>query len=110
MLTGETFEQALLREVLKGTGLQIVVQGLSGFYKNVEAGVVALVFRAQRTGGELRINDEVVAFEWLSPSEIEKRVEPVFAVRLKDAEKDTVSATSHDGRRVLNDIGRRSTG
>lgn len=41
----ETFEQGVIREVHEETGLRVGVDELSGIYKNMNRGIVALVFR-----------------------------------------------------------------
>jgi 8-oxo-dGTP diphosphatase len=60
----ESIEDGLRREVCEETGLDIEPDTLSGVYKNMNRGVVALVFRCQVTGGQLAANDEVTAFRW----------------------------------------------
>ena len=42
---GETFEEGVRREVLEETGVLVRVDRLTGVYKNMKRGVVALVFR-----------------------------------------------------------------
>ena len=41
---GETFEEGVRREVLEETGMQVRVGRLTGVYKNMNLGVVALVW------------------------------------------------------------------
>jgi len=50
--THETFEEGLRREILEESGILVDVQRLTGVYKNVTLGVVALVFRCVATGGK----------------------------------------------------------
>ena len=62
--TGESIEDGLRREVREETGLDIEPDTLSGVYKNMNRGIVALVFRCKVTGGQLTTNDEAAAFRW----------------------------------------------
>jgi 8-oxo-dGTP diphosphatase len=66
---GETIEEALRREVLEETGLEIEPGPLTGVYQNMTRHIVALVFRCSAVGGQLVENDEVRAFRWASASD-----------------------------------------
>lgn len=101
MHRSETIEAALLREVKEETGLDIAIDGMSGVYKNVAAGVVALVFRASPAAGQLTLNDEVAAFRWLTFDEVGEMVHPVFAARLLDAWLKEIAVRDHDGERFI---------
>lgn len=101
MHPSETIEAALLREVHEETGLDISIDRLSGVYKNVAAGVVALVFRAHATSRTLQVNDEVVAFRWADADEVEALADPVYAVRLRDAWDTAVYARNHNGHSII---------
>lgn len=48
---GETFEEGVRREVLEETGTHVHVERLTGVYKNIKLGVVALVFHCTPVGG-----------------------------------------------------------
>jgi 8-oxo-dGTP diphosphatase len=48
--------------VREETGLDIEPGQLTGVYKNMTRGIVALIFRAKITGGELAASDEATAF------------------------------------------------
>ena len=50
----ETIQAGLVREVREETGLEVEPQALSGVYKNMRRGIVALVFRCRIIGGEPR--------------------------------------------------------
>lgn len=60
--TGESITDGLRREVREETGLEVEPVALTGVYKNMPRGIIALVFRCEITGGELTINDEAAAF------------------------------------------------
>lgn len=99
---GETIPEGLAREVYEETGLAVEPEFVSGVYKNMRHGIVAIVFRCHATGGELRESDETKGFAWLTPDEIQDRMTEVFAVRILDAyEPDGPKVRSHDGVNLL---------
>jgi 8-oxo-dGTP diphosphatase len=61
----ETIPDGLVREVREETGLEIEPQALSGVYKNMRRGIVALVFRCRIIGGEPRSTREAEQVSWL---------------------------------------------
>lgn len=93
----ETPEAGVWREVWEETGVEVEVGGLSGVYKNLARGIVALVFRCRPVGGALRVSEESSEVMWLTADEVRERVAEVFAVRLFDAVRDGVVVRSHDG-------------
>ncbi|MFI1149827.1 NUDIX domain-containing protein [Streptomyces sp. NPDC020817] len=95
-------EEGVLREVAEETGIAVEVERLTGVYKNLTLGVIALVFRCRPIGGEEQLSDESTAVRWLTPSEVEQSMKEVFAVRVTDALDGTVPhVRSHDGVRLL---------
>jgi 8-oxo-dGTP diphosphatase len=99
----ESIEDGLRHEVREETGLDIEPDNLSGVYKNMNRGIVALVLRCKVTGGQLTTNDEVTAFRWADEATIRQLTSEAYAVRLLDAlRSDTVPAIRrHDGTRLL---------
>ncbi|MFJ8668552.1 NUDIX hydrolase [Streptomyces sp. NPDC093600] len=96
-------EQGTAREVLEETGLCVEVERLTGVYKNMTRGVVALVFRCRPVGGQESTSVESTAVEWLTRDEVQERMGEVYAVRIFDA-LDSMAAPhvrAHDGRRLL---------
>lgn len=95
----ESITEGLAREVREETGLEIRPERLSGIYKNLVLGVVALVFRASRVSGSETLSDETAAIDWWDAETIQNRTDPAFAVRLLDALADssTPPVRSHDG-------------
>ena len=59
---GETIHDGLRREIREETGLDIEPDALTGVYKNMPRGIIALVFRCRITGGDLTTTDEASAF------------------------------------------------
>ena len=99
---GETITQGLTREVFEETGLTVEPETVSGVYKNMTRGIVAIVFRCHVTGGQLRPSDETQAFAWLTPAEVPGYMTEVFAVRILDAFEPTgPQVRSHDGTNLL---------
>lgn len=94
---GETIEDGLRREVAEETGLAVEIDHLTGVYKNMSAGVVALVFRCRTTGGDLRTSDETSAFRWMTSAEIQMEMTEAYAIRLLDALDDELAVRAHDG-------------
>jgi 8-oxo-dGTP diphosphatase len=98
----ETIYDGLVREVEEETGLLVKPGPLTGVYKNMKIGVIALVFRCSVLGGALRPTDEASEFRWMTPDEIKGDVVEAFAVRLLDGLKIGEPAIRcHDGQKLL---------
>ncbi len=99
---GETIEDGLRREVQEETGLDIEPVQLTGVYKNMPRGIIALVFRAKVTGGQLDATGEATDFRWATPSEIKDLAAEAFAVRIIDAlsGSSAPAVRQHDGQRI----------
>jgi ADP-ribose pyrophosphatase YjhB (NUDIX family) len=80
------------REVAEETGVDVAVGSLTGVYKNMTRGVVALVFRCRAIRGTPIETDEAQHVCWLDPDEIRQRMAPAFAVRVLDALNDRVAS------------------
>jgi 8-oxo-dGTP diphosphatase len=95
----ESIEAGLAREVAEETGLSIEVETLSGVYKNIARGIVALVFRCHVATGSLITNDEVSAFRWASDDQLDAFMDPAYVVRARDAlrYKGIPAIRTHDG-------------
>jgi ADP-ribose pyrophosphatase YjhB (NUDIX family) len=94
----ESIEAGLAREVREETGLGVKVVGLTGIYKHMSLGVVALVFRCVPDGGQETLSEETAEIGWLSESEVSERMPTVFAVRVHDALAGGLPQTrAHDG-------------
>jgi ADP-ribose pyrophosphatase YjhB (NUDIX family) len=95
----ETIHDGLRREIREETGLDIEPDALTGVYKNMPRGIIALVFRCKVTGGHLTPNDEVTAFHWATAAEVADLADEAYAARILDALRETASAAvrAHDG-------------
>jgi len=102
----ESILDGLRREVREETGLEIEPERLTGVYKNMPRGIVALVFRAHVVGGSpTDATDEAARVSWLSADEVLSRCAEAYAVRVLDALQDGRPAIrAHDGITVRRDL------
>ena len=66
---GETFQEALHREVREEAGVEIEITGFVGICKNVERDIVNIDFTARYIGGELQTSEESTEVIWATPEE-----------------------------------------
>ena len=107
----EPIEEGLTREVSEETGLFVEVDRLTGVYKNMTHGIIALVFRCLLTSGTPHPTAEASEAAWLTPDEVRERMHPAFAIRLLDAIEDHPGGPAirtHDGKDLLADVKTRS--
>lgn len=99
----ETIEDGLRREVREETGLEVQVERLTGVYKNMELGVVALVFRCRHADDAPAPTREAAEVDWLAEGEIKSRMDEAYAVRMLDALRGVAVPTvrAHDGTDLL---------
>ncbi|AXN52195.1 NUDIX hydrolase [Mycobacterium marinum] len=93
----ESFEAGVRREVLEETGLEVTVERLTGVYKNLTHGIVALVYRCRPSGGEPHETEEACEIRWMTTEEARSAMVPAFGVRVLDAFGDTAESRTHDG-------------
>ncbi|MFI6705357.1 NUDIX domain-containing protein [Nonomuraea sp. NPDC050478] len=99
----EDVVSGLKRELREETGLEVEPELLTGVYKNMTLGIVALVFRCRPAGGTLTETDETRAFRWVTAQEVQGLSAEAFAVRVLDAMQSDGRAAvrQHDGVRVI---------
>lgn len=98
----EDVEAGVVREVLEETGLVVVPERLTGVYKNMTRGIVALVFRCRPGEGVPGVSHEVRELRWVHAAELEVLMDEAYAVRLLDALRDDGPAVrAHDGVALL---------
>ncbi|MFJ4792238.1 NUDIX hydrolase [Kitasatospora purpeofusca] len=92
--TAEDFEE---------TGIKVGVERLTGVYKNMSRGIVALVFRCVPESGSEQLSAESTAVAWLTPEEVSERMAEVYAVRVLDALRGDLAPAVrvHDGWHLL---------
>ena len=81
----ETIQQGLTREVQEETGVLVEPEALTGVYKNMPQGIIALVFRCRIAAGHPHPTAETAEVRWLDAEEIHARMDEAYAVRLLDA-------------------------
>jgi 8-oxo-dGTP pyrophosphatase MutT (NUDIX family) len=81
----EELHAALLREIQEETGLQVRVGRLTGVYKNMSLGIVALVFECEPAGGQLQTSEESTDVRWIDPRQLPELVGDRIRVRIEDA-------------------------
>lgn len=99
----ETVVAGLRREVLEETGITLGEVRLSGVYKNMDQGIVALVFRSEHDGTQPQPTAESADARWMTADEVRRLLDPAYAVRLLDALEEDVAVRAHDGVSVLKD-------
>src|SRR6266536_539910 len=98
----ESIEGGLLREVREETGLDVTIEALTGAYKNLPRGIVALVFRCRPVSGRLATSAETEQIRWLTRDEVRDAMDEAYAVRVLDALDDgPPHIRTHDGRSVI---------
>lgn len=95
----EDITTGLLREIHEETGLDVEPVTLSGVYKNMTRGIVALVFRCKVIGGQLAETDETRAFRWVTADEVRALTSEAFGIRVLDAmqHNHVPAIRHHDG-------------
>ncbi|QVQ54390.1 NUDIX domain-containing protein [Spiractinospora alimapuensis] len=94
----ESPEGGVVREVWEETGVGVRVERLTGVYKNMARGIIALVFRCTPTTGEPQTSPESSAVEWFTPQQVTQRMSEAYAIRVLDAlSTQTPQVRTHDG-------------
>lgn len=82
---GETFQEALHREIREEAGVEVEITGFVGICKNVEKDIVNIDFTARYVGGELTTSDESTEVGWFTAEEAFRRITfPLTAKRLRN--------------------------
>jgi 8-oxo-dGTP diphosphatase len=98
----ESIQAGLVREVHEETGLQVQAVALSGVYKNMRRGIIALVFRCRIVTGEPQPTAEADQIAWLSSDQVRELMDEAYATRLLDAlQPGPAAVRAHDGLSLL---------
>lgn len=71
---GETFQEALKREVREEAGVEIEITGFVGICKNVGKDIVNIDFTARYVSGKLRTSEESTEVIWATPEKAMKMI------------------------------------
>lgn len=66
---GETFQQALHREIREESGVEVEITGFVGICKNVEKDIVNIDFTCRYVGGTLTTSEESTEVIWATPEQ-----------------------------------------
>ena len=66
---GETFQQALHREIWEEAGVEVEITGFVGICKNVDRDIVNIDFTCRYVSGELTTSEESTEVIWATPEE-----------------------------------------
>ncbi|MFC5290704.1 NUDIX hydrolase [Actinokineospora guangxiensis] len=97
----EAFEDGVRREVYEETGVAVTVDRLTGVYKNMERGIVALVFYCRGGNKPAPVTSEAVQVQWMTVEQARAVMAPAYHVRITDALTPGVNVRVHDGINVL---------
>jgi ADP-ribose pyrophosphatase YjhB (NUDIX family) len=99
----EDIADGLRREVAEETGLQVEPFALTGVYKNMSRGIVALVFRCRQAGGALATASETAEVRWANRDEVAELADQAYLVRVLDALDFATppAIRAHDGVRLV---------
>lgn len=98
---GETIEDAVIREVEEETGARVEVERLTGVYKNMRQGIVAVVFRCRLLSEPLSHTDEATSVAWHDLDDVPSLMKPAYAARVLDALDYDPHVRAHDGVDIL---------
>ncbi len=91
---GETFQEALHREIREEAGVEVEITGFVGICKNVEKDIVNIDFTCRYISGELTTSEESTEVIWATPEEAFGLITfPLTAKRLEQ-----MLSGSHDAR------------
>jgi hypothetical protein len=91
-----------MAEISEVTGLRAEPEQLTGIYKHMGLGVVALVFRARVLGGTPAVTDEAAEILWMDRDQVATLMTEAFAIRVIDAlDGPWPHIRHHDGTRLL---------
>lgn len=81
----ETLQEALIREVLEETGVNIEIVGFVGINKNIEKDIVNIDFICKYISGDLQTSDESKEVRWVDiRSALEMVEDPLTEKRLEN--------------------------
>jgi 8-oxo-dGTP diphosphatase len=100
----ETFEEGTRREVHEETGVWVKVERLTGVYKNMARGIVALVFLCTPEAGIVTTTDESCEVQWMTVKEVDQVMRPAYIIRVSDAFGRGVHTRAHNGVNIIDSL------
>lgn len=97
----ESVKDGVRREVAEETGMAVEVDQLTGVYKNMPRGIVALVFRCRPSDQPTHATEEAREVRWMTRDEITEHMDPAYAIRVLDAFEQQPQIRTHDGVQLL---------
>lgn len=98
----ETIEDGLRREVREESGAEITVGPLTGVYKNIPRGIVALVFRCTLSSEFSDTTAEARRVCWLPIAEAKSVMTEAYRLRILDAlDARQPQIRAHDGNAII---------
>ena len=99
----ESITDGLIREVREETGVDVQPAALTGVYKNMRRGIVALVFRCEIAAGTASVSAEVSEIAWRTAAELASCMDDAYRIRLLDALRGdgAPAVRAHDGVEIL---------
>lgn len=98
----ESIDDGLRREVYEEIGASIDIDHLTGVYKNLNVGVVALVFRATLTSEPSPHSTEAAKIQWHDVDTIDHLMDEAYAIRVHDATRTSdCQVRAHNGTLLL---------
>ncbi|MDV6014280.1 NUDIX hydrolase [Haloechinothrix sp. LS1_15] len=93
----ESIQDGVRREVAEETGMTVEIERLTGVYKNLSRGIVALVFRCRPGPEHVHPTPEASDIRWMTREEVRTAMDPAYAIRVLDAFEAEPSVRTHDG-------------
>ncbi len=83
--SGESLQEALVREIIEESGIKVTINGIIGIYKNIENDIVNIDFKCTFESGELSTSDESVEVGWFSVDDAKKMIaHPLYISRFSN--------------------------
>jgi mutator protein MutT len=97
----ETIEEGVVREVHEETGVSVKIERLTGVYKNMQRGIIALVYRCTPKTDHINATTEAAEVRWMTLDEVRNAMSPAYSIRVTDAFGPHVRTRTHDGFNIV---------
>ncbi|MEK7471750.1 MAG: NUDIX domain-containing protein [Patescibacteria group bacterium] len=93
---GERLSEAVIRETLEETGVEVTVQRPSGIYESPNHSTISIVFACSYVAGELRPSSESRSVAWVGRLAVADLVQDAYSCRILDALGDRFQLRTTD--------------